>query len=185
MKNKNISCPKCKGENVIRKGRQNTKFGFVQLFYCKDCQRKFAGRGLKNKTYGHGVIMNTINYYDIGNTLEESARHINRRFKVNVTKSSVHRWVMEFKNICTYYKFRAMVLKNYGKEIIFGKTFEHRGLAYNFKYHKGKLDILCNSNELSSLREYINRFESGCPIRFFEEDERCSQLMINIKNKRE
>ncbi len=141
---------------------------------------------MKDKTYGPRVIVNAISCYNLGNTLKESVRLTNKRFKVNVTKSSVHRWLMEFKDMCTYHKIRAMVLRDYEKgKIIFSKTFEHKGLSYNFKYHRGKLDILGNSDGLSTLREYINGFEMGCPVKFFEEDERCSPLMIDIKNKRE
>ena len=44
---------------------------------------------------------------------------------MNISKSSVHQWLKEFSDICTYNKFRSEVLKNCGKEILVSKTFEH------------------------------------------------------------
>lgn len=178
---KEVRCPKCNGRNVIRKGRRKTKFGYRQFYYCKDCGEGFIGSRLLNKTYGPRVITNAISYYNLGNTLEESAKLTNRRFKVNISKSSVHQWLKEFREICTYHKLRSKVLKNYGKEITFSKTFEHNGLSYNFKCHKPKLEMLCNR---PSLMEYIEGFERGCPKFFDAIENRCSQLRIDVKIKK-
>jgi len=175
-----IMCPTCKRKNVIRKGRRKTRFGSRQFYYCKDCRKGFIASKLLNKTYGPKVIMNAISYYNLGNTLEESAKLVNRRFKVNVSKSSIHQWLKEFKEICTYHKLRGEALKNYGKDILMSKTFEHNGLAYNFRYHKPKLE-LCS---YPSLINYVKNFEQGCPAKFFEEDDRCSQLKVDIKIKK-
>jgi len=187
MQNERVICPECNGKNVIKRGRRKTKFGYRQSYYCKGCGKGFIGSKLSNKTYGPKVITNAITSYNLGNTLDESAKLVNRRFKVSTTKSSIHRWIEEFRDICTYHKLRATVLKNYGKGkgILFSKTFEHNGLAYNFRYHKPKLEIFCNGNGFSSLTEYIKGFEHGCPVRFFEEDDRCSQLRIDVKIKKE
>ncbi|GAH95528.1 unnamed protein product, partial [marine sediment metagenome] len=38
---------------------------------------------------------------------------------------------------------REKISKKYGKEILVSKTFTHSGLAYNFKYHRPKLEMLC------------------------------------------
>ena len=178
-----VRCAFCKSKNVVRKGKQKTKFEYVQLFYCKDCGRKFTGRKLKNKTYGPKIILNAISYYNLGNTLQESAKLVNRRFKVRVSKSSVHTRIKEFKNICTYHKIRDKILKEYGKDIIVSKDFVHNDLAYNFKYHKAKLEILAHL--YPSLINYIKSFEKGCPEFFDSIEHRCSQLKLNLKIRKE
>ncbi len=180
MKTENVLCPKCGKGNVIKKGRRKTKFGFRQFYYCKDCESGFTDSKLPNKTYGPGVIVNAINFYNLGNTLEESAKHINRRFKVKVSKSSVHSWLNEFMDICTYHIIRDEVLTTYSKDVLVSKTYEHNGLNYNFKYHRGKTDILC---KYPSLAEYVKGLERGCP-EFFENDNRCSQRKITISFKK-
>ena len=76
----NTRCPACKGENIIKKGRVGTKFGSKQIYFCRDCGRRFANRKLSHKTYGPKVITNAITYYNLGNTLEETAKLVNRRF---------------------------------------------------------------------------------------------------------
>lgn len=179
-----IRCPVCKGKNIIKKGRVGTKFGSKQIYLCWDCERRFADRKLSHKTYGPKVITNAITYYNFGNTLEEAARLVNRRFKVKVSKSSVHGWVKEFKDICTYHQIRDRILRNCGKNILVSKIFEHNGLNYNFKFHRPKLENFCQGNGFLGLMEYIKGFERGCPD-FFKEDERCSQLKIDIKIKKE
>jgi transposase-like protein len=79
---KGLNCPQCNGKNIIRYGR----YGDRQVYYCKDCKKKFIEKGLKNKD--PKVIINAITYYNLGNTLEESAKLVNRRFKVKTSNCS-------------------------------------------------------------------------------------------------
>lgn len=178
-----LKCPNCRSSNIIKKGTRETKLGFRQLYYCNDCQKGFVDSKLAHKTYGPKVITNTISYYNLGNTLEESAKLTNRRFKVKISKSSVSQWLKEFRSICTYYKIRPEVLKNFG-QVIFTKTFEHNDLAYNFKYHQPKLELLCKNSGFLPLIEYIKSFEKGCPKFFNDIANRSSQTQIEVKIKK-
>jgi transposase-like protein len=175
---KNIRCSKCKGNNIIKKGKRKTKFGVEQIYYCKDCRKIFVQRWFKNKTYNAKVIVETINLYHLGFTLDETAKTINKRFKVHVTKSSIHRWIKEYYSICTYHNLRNAMMKQYGNDIIVSKDFEYNGLAYNFKYHKGKL--ACLGKSFPDLVSYLKRFESGCPDFFDSIEKRCSKMQINV-----
>ena len=181
---KEIRCPECKGKNVIRKGRGKTKFGYRQFYYSKDCWKGFIASKMSNKTYGPRVITNALGYYNLGNTLEQSAKLVNKRFKVNISKSSVRQGLKEFSGVCTYLKLRSRVLKNYGKEILFSKTFEHNGLNYNVRYHKPKREMFCNDG-FHSLAEYIKGFMQGCSKFFGVIGDRCSQLKIDVKIKKQ
>ena len=180
-RNFDVRCTFCRSKKVVKKGRQKTKFGYIQLFYCKNCGRKFTGRKLKNKTYGPKIITNAITYYNLGNTLQESAKLVNRRFKVKISKSSVHTWIKEFRNICTYHKIREKILKEYGKDILVSRNFVHNDLSYNFKYHKPKLEM-CG---FPSLISYIKKFDKGCPEFFDSIENRCSKFKLNLKIKKE
>ncbi len=180
-----MKCSNCGSQNIIKKGRRKTKFGFRQFYYCKDCEKGFIGSKLPHKTYGPKVIVSAVSYYNLGNTLEESAKLTNRRFKVKISKSSVSQWLKELKNICTYYKIRPQVVKNYDQAILISKTFKHNDLAYNFKYHKPKLEIFCGNNNFSSLATYIKKFEKGCPEFFNDIENRCSQTKIEVGIKKE
>lgn len=176
-------CKYCKSKNIIRKGTVTTKFGKKQVYLCRNCGKKFVESKLAYKTYSPAVIIDTISNYNLGNTFEKTVRLTNKRYKVVTTKSSVHRWLNEFKDICTYSRIRESVIEKYGKDIIVNKAFEHNDLTYNFKYHRPKLDL--SSILFPSLADYIKRFEHGCP-KFFEFIEnRCSQQKIEITIKKE
>ncbi|RLF60500.1 MAG: hypothetical protein DRN16_04695 [Thermoplasmata archaeon] len=68
-----------------------------------------------NKTYPSGVILNAISYYNLGYTLEEASSLVNQRFKVKTSKSSVHNWLTEFSDICSFREIRNRTLKGYKK----------------------------------------------------------------------
>jgi len=177
-----MTCPNCRSSNIIRKGKRETRFGFRQLCYCKDCRRVFTDSKLLYKTYGPKVIGSAISCYNLGHTLEESAKLTNKRFKVKVSKSSVSQWLKEFRNICTYHKIRPEAVRSHQKEILVSKTFIHNDLAYNFKYHKPKLEMLCKDQGFSPLIRYLKRFEKGCPKFLDDIENRCSQTNTVLKN---
>lgn len=166
----------CGSKEVIKKGRPKNKFGVKQMYYCKCCNKMFSDKKLDNKMYGSKVIVNSLSYYNLGNTLNESVKLVNKQFKVKISKSSVFGWLKEFKDLCGYWKLRDGVIGEYGKDILVNKTFEHNGLAYNFRYHKGKLG-LCG---LDKLVGYVKGFENGCPKFFDDIDNRCSKMKIDI-----
>ena len=175
---KALKCPHCNGKNIVRYGKYDDK----QIYYCKDCRKKFIDKELKNKSYNAKVIINAITYYNLGHTLDKSAKLINQRFKVRTSKSSVHSWVKEFSDVCTYGKLRSQVVKKYGDEILLTHCFRHHDLLYNFKYHKPKLEILC---KYPSLVQYLKNLGRQCPDDIFKDNKRCSQLLINVKIKKE
>ena len=181
---KKIVCPKCKNKEIIRYGWQDGK----QIYFCKDCKRKFRINKLKNKTYSPKIITNAITYYNLGYTLKETVKLINMRFKVKISVVSVHYWIKEFKNICSYQRLRPNVMKKYNIvkrkiNIIEFFSFKHSGLTYNFMYHKPKLEML--SYRFISLKKYLISMKDVCPSDFFNENERCSQLQIDVIIKKE
>jgi len=174
----NVICPHCHGKDVVRRGISSLKLSSKQVYFCKTCRKKFSTGGLAYKTYSPAVIVAALNQYNLGDTLEETARHVNRRFKVKVSKSTVHLWLHEFADLGNYHRIRDEVLSKFGKDIVVSKEFEHHGLNYNFKYHRGKLGWL--GPEFSGLVRYIKAFEQGAPD-YSQQDERPSQLRIELK----
>lgn len=180
--NNKILCPKCNKKEIIRYGWQDGK----QIFFCKYCKKKFRTNRLKNKTYSSKIITNAITYYNLGSTLNKTVKLINMRFKVKISRSCVHKWIKEFSDICSYYKLRSEIMKKYNIEnkadILELFSFKHSGLTYNFMYHIPKLNILCY--RFDSLGKYLKDMKKTCPSDFFKEDERCSQLQIDVKIKK-
>ena len=138
---------------------------------------------MKSKIYNPKVITSAITYYNLGNTLKQTANLVNRRFKVKVSKSSVYSWVKEFSGICTYGKLRPRVIKKYKNKIIYAFSFQHSGLTYDFRHHRPKLEMLCSG--FPALARYLKDMKSKCPSDIFKENKRCSQLQIDVKIKKD
>jgi transposase-like protein len=175
-----MKCPGCKSKKIIKRGRRKGKFGSEQLYCCKDCGRRFAGRSLEHKMYPARVIYNALNYYNLGYTFDESSRLVNKKYKVKTSKSTVHLWINEFQGFCPISTARDSFSGR--DEVLFTKRFEHENLDYEFMYHKYKLDVLVKKR-FPGLAAYITRFENGCPDVFFEVGERCSKPSFEAEAK--
>ena len=103
---KSVNCPVCQSKHVIKKGTARLKFGSSQIYLCKDCGKKFRENRLSHKSYQPKVITTAITYYNLGNTIEETVKLVNRRFKVKTVKSTIHGWIKEFADVCTYHRIR-------------------------------------------------------------------------------
>lgn len=179
-----IICKNCYSKNVIKKGIREKVFEIVQLYYCKDCKKSFILQKIKNKTYPIKVIMYAISIYNLGNSLAQATKIVNKRYKVKVKPSTIHSWIKEFEEICTYRRIRKEALKDYNaKDIIFEKQFIHKQ-PYDFRYHKAKLDMFINQY-FKNIKNYIINIAENCPNEMFEQENyRSSELNfedVNVK----
>ena len=177
---KDIQCPACGSKYIVKRGKRNQHFITVQIYQCKECKRRFVTRPLGYKMYPASVIYSAINYYNLGYTLDETSKLVNKKYKVKTSKSTVHLWIKEFQSLCPISALRNN-FSNY-ESVLFTKRFEHENLDYEFMYHKYKLDVFVKE-KFPGLAEYITRFERGCPDVFFEIGERCSQPMFKVPVK--
>lgn len=173
-KNK-INCIYCESKNIIKKGSKKLKKNKKQIYLCKNCNKRFVLSKLRGKRYNPRIILQAISYYNLGNTIRKTSKLINKRFKIKSQISTISNWLKEFSDICLYRKIRSKIMKNYDG-VIKEKLFRHRGLTYNYKYHKAKLDF-CNSKNLI---KFLKNLDKNFPHKFFEEDQRCSQLKFNV-----
>lgn len=179
-----INCIYCKSNDIIKKGKLYNKKITKQIYFCKNCNKKFTLSKLKHKIYSPKIILQAISYYNLSNTLGQTSKLINKQFKIKVSKSTINNWLKEFSGIYTYHKIKDKIAKS--SELIKEKLFKHRGLTYNYKYHKGKLNLFYSNKNLVN---YLKNLENNFPHKFFEEDQRCSELKLfnnsnfKIKNK--
>ncbi len=176
MKNK-IRCPKCKSNKIIKKGFRKGRFVDVQKFNCQACGTSFTDKKLENATYPARVILGALNNYSLGMTLEESAKDINKRFKIKTYPVLIGTWIKKFEDICSFIRLRKGELKNfdYKGDVLLKKEFFHKQ-PYTFYYHKIKAEKFLNEY-FSDLRFYLLDIIKTCPDELFNEDNlRCSQL---------
>ena len=175
-----MKCPDCKSKYIVKRGERKGKFGSKQLYFCKNCGKRFADQTLKHRIHPLRVIYYALNYYNFGYSLEESSKLVNRQFKIKTGKSTIHSWVNEFKDLCPISNMR----KDFSDydDVLFVKRFEHENLDYEFMYHKYKMKTL-KEEMFPDLTKYIYRFEKGCPNVFFEVGERCSKPRFEVTVK--
>ena len=135
-------CPKCSGTDVIRYGYRYNQSENAKISYCNDCSSKYSRRTIKNITYPPSIILNSVSTFNLGFSIDETNKIINKRYGIKVPRSTIYSWIRKYENICTFTK---KVRKNYRidpKTIIQSKKLNHIQV-YNYKYHT----LMCE-NEL-------------------------------------
>ncbi|MFH1321322.1 MAG: hypothetical protein ABII90_11825 [Bacteroidota bacterium] len=99
-------CPYCQGKNIIKKGTRKKKLETVQLYYCNDCQKVFTPQKVKGKQFPLKVILDGLNFYNTGFTLEESCGFLKEKFGLEVGINTLSNWVKEYEPLCRYARMR-------------------------------------------------------------------------------
>lgn len=175
-------CPFCESKNTVKAGQRIKREGRVQKYYCKICKRYFCSSPMPHKTYSPRVILNGITYYNLGYKLDAVYKKLGSQFKQSVPKSTVHSWIKQYENICTFTKYRRKFSFS-PEEVIKEKVFNHHQ-EYAFKFHHLKLNIL--SKKFPQIRKYLWQIYKNCPDGIFEQGQRCSGAIIkNLHLRRE
>jgi DNA-directed RNA polymerase subunit RPC12/RpoP len=163
----NIACKYCGDENVVKAGVRKNKNSIVQRYKCNDCGKTFSLTKLRNKSYDVKVILESLSLYNLGYTLEETSKLINRRYKVKTYPQLIHAWLKEYKELCSFRRFRN---KNNIKplSVIYSELFSHEQ-PYLFKYHKFKIEELIN-DYFKGLQDYLAGVVKDCPHKIFVSD---------------
>jgi len=115
-----------------------------------------------------------------------------KKFKADIPLTTIHSWLQEYKNLCTFSRLRKRALKLYSHQnILLQQTLSHIQPC-TFKCHNAKLKILTKENpKFSALKGYINKISSkGFPNHIFTHNknnnmpdapngQRASQLKFN------
>lgn len=173
-----IRCPVCRGTQVVKRGKRQVVFGLVQLYQCRRCGRSFSQRQVVGNTYPPRVVFTALVLYAQGKTFDEVRRHLNRRFKIKLGLTTIHRWVNEHSSLLPIQQWQQMV-RQYDP-LVMTQSFFHKNLEYVFQLHRYKTDRLVKSL-FPRLFRYLWGFESGCPDVFFQLGLRCSQPVFQVR----
>jgi hypothetical protein len=125
------------------------------------------------------IMAKSISYYNLGNSIEETLKHINEKYKTKLEDSILQKWIDDFVKFCNNKRIRTTIVEKYNGNVINFHSFEHSGVIYNFKYHKPKMDMLCD--DFPTLVSYLINLKKECPQDFFEDDGRDPNLTLDIK----
>jgi transposase-like protein len=178
------SCPYCSGK-IIKRGVRKKKFESVQIYYCKNCNKRFTSQITKNKTYPLRVILDSLTFYNKLNSFEEISNLIKNKYGIKLTSQIISRWIEEYKGYLPFLRMREFIVKNYSKkELVEESKLIHQQI-YNFKFHRTKTDLILNEEfrhfKFKSLKDFLELVSAECPHQIFrEKQERASEKKNNF-----
>jgi len=174
-----VNCPYCSGK-IVKRGVRKKKFEEVQIYYCKNCDKRFTSQITKNKTYPLRIILDTLTFYNKLYSFEEISNLIKNKYGMGLSPRIISRWIEEYKNYLPFLRMREFVIKNYKrKELIEESKMIHQQI-YNFKFHRAKADLILGEEfrhfKFKPLRDFLELVSSECPHQIFrEKQERASE----------
>lgn len=185
---KEILCQYCNSKKVVKAGKRNLKYQSVQKFFCKSCRKYFADKNLR-KSYPEKLVLNALMSYNLGYTLEQTRNSILQKFKLSVPKTTLHSWIREFSDVCTFTRIREKAISLSESEMILSQNFVHHQV-YRFQLHQAKLNILLSyeNKKFFLLKDYLEKvFRRELPEHIFvipdeELEQRASKLKARLLN---
>ncbi len=92
-----ITCPYCKSENVISRGKRKNQRGEVQVYGCKDCQHRFTRElGFNRMKHTPESITLALDLYFKGLSDRKIVDHLKQFHKVIVVHTTILRWIKKY-----------------------------------------------------------------------------------------
>ncbi|MBU2639786.1 MAG: PD-(D/E)XK nuclease family protein [Nanoarchaeota archaeon] len=177
-------CPYCQGK-LTKKGKRKKKYEEIQIYFCKNCNKKITPLITKNKTYPLKLIIDTITFYNRLNSLEETAKIITEKHGIKITHQIISNWLKEYERYIPFLRMRDFANKNYKKDIIQEAKLFHQQI-YNFKYNRAKLDFILNeefrNQKFHPLQEFLELAIAECPNQIFQNSSKRASDYKNIFN---
>lgn len=190
-----FKCPYCLSINFVRRGTRQKKLETVQLYLCKNCNKTFTPHLTKGKHYPLPTILDALAIYNLGYSLEQTCRIVNRRavksgsprpseLVMTLQASTLANWVTEFKDKMPFDRMREFALKKYApKDMVVSMTLAHRQL-YRFRFHRAKADLMIQEEyqhrKFTPIKEFLEMIPSECPHHYFETEVRASETPLTF-----
>ncbi|MDE2589951.1 MAG: DDE-type integrase/transposase/recombinase, partial [Patescibacteria group bacterium] len=97
------SCPSCGSENIVKKGLRKNKYGNIQKFQCRDCNKWFVfNLGFERMRASPEVITSAMQLYFSG----ESLRNVTNFLKlkgIKISHVAVYKWIKKYVKLMESY----------------------------------------------------------------------------------
>jgi len=176
-------CPYCSG-NIVKRGTRKKKFEEIQIYYCKNCDKRFTPAITKHKTYPLKVIMDSLTFYNRLNSLDKIPDFIMEKYGITIAHQTISNWLREYAQYTPFLRMREFAAKKYDKKdiIVESKLFHQQ--VYNFKYHRAKLDLILNEEfrhyRFKPLQEFLELITAECPNQIFQNSNKRASEFKNI-----
>ncbi|MCK4386542.1 MAG: PD-(D/E)XK nuclease family protein [Candidatus Pacebacteria bacterium] len=179
-------CPYCQGKTIVKSGVRKKKHEAVQIYYCKNCEKKFVSGVTKNLTYPLRVILEAITNYNSFNSLEEAAQMAGEKYGLPVSAQNVNNWLKGFKEYLPFARMRDYIAKKYDKRDIFVRSKLFHGQIYDFIYHRAKLNCILDEffkhQKFKPLQSFLEIIDAECPHQIFQESSKRASEYKNVFN---
>ena len=103
------ACPHCGSSVISRKGVRKKKLEIVQLWRCGSCKRGFTPgpAALRNKTYPIRLVLQALTLYDLGYSLNETAKRLKSKSGRAISPATIAMWIGAHKDQTTFRRLRA------------------------------------------------------------------------------
>lgn len=92
-----MRCPKCRGENVVSRGKRYNKSGTKQLYLCKDCVITFVDpNGFERMRYKKEDVARAIHLHQKGLSLFDVKDHLWQHDGVKVSREAIRLWIKKY-----------------------------------------------------------------------------------------
>ena len=101
-----MKCPKCRNDNVSKRGKRYNKSGTKQLYLCNECKRKFIEHdGFGRMRYNKKDIVRAIHLHNKGLSLFDVKDHLWQHDNVKVSRETIREWIKKYSNFLKSDKF--------------------------------------------------------------------------------
>jgi transposase-like protein len=99
----NNNCKFCNSNNIIKKGiRKNTNYS-IQVFLCKDCEKKFSiNLGFEKMKVSPQIITSALQLYFTGESLRNTQKFLELQ-GVKITHKTVWNWIKKYTSLMEKY----------------------------------------------------------------------------------
>jgi len=166
------ACPHCGSHVISRKGVRKKKLEIVQVWRCASCKRNFTPgpAALRNKTYPIRLVLQALTLYDLGYSLNETAKRLKSKSGRAVSPSTIATWIGSHKEQTTFRRLRAEATTIYPPEQTIRSIKLYHRQIYAYAYHRSKLALLRRNPQhrrFEALATFLENIPSSCPHELF------------------
>ena len=90
-------CPKCKGNDIVKRGKRFSKVGVKQRFLCNKCNVTFIKKdGFERMRTNKKIIAKAIHLHNDGLSLFQIADFLWQHEGVKVSRETVNQWIKKY-----------------------------------------------------------------------------------------
>lgn len=182
-----LTCPYCNSSRFVRRGFRIKKRERVQLYRCLGCRKTFTPQLTKGKRYPMRVIVEALNLYNLGYSLDQTRAIIGQRLGLSVPTSSINDWVEEFADLCRFSRLRPYAIKKFApNQMISQATLAHQQM-FRYRFHPAKCELIIKEDykhhRFGPLKEYLVMIPAECPHHYFQQGLRASEAPLTFSKK--